>query len=88
MSSSVQLPMGYDAYGNAREWREMMRLESRGQSAVKNKVIRGVPYRSVRCECCKAQRKTLLNREGKTLCRECYAKILELRLTSDPNTKE
>lgn len=80
MSSSVQLSMGYDAYGNAREWREMIRLESRGQAAVKNKVIEGVHYTPVRCECCKTQRKTLLNREGKTLCRECYADILRLRL--------
>ena len=75
--------MGYDAYGNAREWREMMRLESWGQAAVKNKIVRGVHYTPVRCEVCKAQRKTLLNREGKTLCRECYAEILKLRMLNE-----
>lgn len=83
MSSGVQLPMGYDAYGNAREWREMIRLESRGQSPVKNKVIRGVSYKWLCCDGCHEDRTTLLNREGKTLCRKCYSEILKLRLLNE-----
>lgn len=83
MSSGVKLSMGYDAYGNAREWQEMMRLESSGHGDVRNKVISGVHYRPIYCACCHEIRKTLLNREGKMLCRECYAKILSLRLENE-----
>ena len=34
----------------------------------------------IKCAVCGASDKTLLNREGKYICRDCYAKILELRI--------
>lgn len=36
--------------------------------------------RLVRCACCQSGRKTLLKREGKYVCRDCYAAVLRLRL--------
>lgn len=37
--------------------------------------------RLVKCSCCGSGNRTLLNREGKYVCRECYANVLMLRLT-------
>lgn len=34
----------------------------------------------VRCACCQSGRKTLLKREGKYVCRDCYAEVLRIRL--------
>lgn len=36
--------------------------------------------RFVTCACCGRGDKTLLNREGKYVCRACYAEVLKFRL--------
>lgn len=36
--------------------------------------------RFVTCACCGRGDKTLLNREGEYVCRECYAEVLKFRL--------
>lgn len=43
-------------------------------------MVCGIWYRKIKCAVCGASDKTLLNREGKYICRDCYAKILELRI--------
>lgn len=76
MSSLAQLLMGYDAYGNAREWREMIRLESRGQSAVKNKVLNGVKSSVIKCDRCGRSRVTLMRVDDGYLCNICYKDVM------------
>ena len=36
--------------------------------------------RMVTCACCGRGDKTLLNREGRYVCRACYAEVLKIRL--------
>lgn len=71
------------SYINAKEIRRDELLFKREGGNVHNKIVRGVHYRPIYCACCHEIRKTLLNREGKMLCRECYAKILSLRLENE-----
>lgn len=44
--------------------------------------------RLVRCACCQSGRKTLLKREGKYVCRDCYAAVLRIRLMQAVERRE
>ena len=44
--------------------------------------------RIVRCACCQSGQKTLLKREGKYVCRDCYAEVLRLRLMQAVERRE
>lgn len=76
MKSGIPMLMGYDVYGNAREWREMIRLESTGHGDVRNKVVKGVKSSIVKCDRCGESRCTLINVDDCYLCKSCHEEVM------------